>query len=105
MFERIFQGMDKSVIPRYLLQLLRAPFFGIFTVMPSNQSLGISFLSHMVVKCVTSVSAASSRAALNNSALRLSCLRALLFFRDLIAEKISSFSGGAVLPSRSCSTS
>lgn len=42
--------MDKSVIPRQLFQLLRAPFFGIFTVIPSNQSLGISFLSHMVEK-------------------------------------------------------
>ena len=104
-FTRILQGMDKSVIPRQLLQLLRAPFFGIFTVIPSNQSLGISFLSHMVVKCGRSVSALSSRAALNNSALRLSCLGALLFFRDLIAEKISSFSCGAVLPSSSCSSS
>lgn len=42
--------MDKSMIPRQLFQLLRAPFFGIFTVIPSNQSLGISFLSHMVEK-------------------------------------------------------
>lgn len=47
---RILQGMDKSVIPRQLFQLLRAPFFGIFTVIPSNQSLSISFLSHMVEK-------------------------------------------------------
>ena len=49
-FARILQGMDKSVIPRQLFQLLRAPFFGVFTVIPSNQSLGISFLSHMVEK-------------------------------------------------------
>ena len=61
--------------------------------------------SHMVVKSERSILAASSESALNNSALRLSCPGTFLFLRGLMAEIISSFSGVAVLTSRSCSAS
>ena len=95
-FARILLGMDSSVIPRQLLQLLRAPFFGILMIMPSDQSSGISFPSHMSVNRGRSMLAASSGSALFSSAIRLFCPGAFLFLRDLIAEIISSFSGGAV---------
>ena len=47
---RILQGKDSKVIPRQLLQLLRAPFFEIFTMTPSVQSSGNLFLTQMSVK-------------------------------------------------------
>ena len=45
---RILLGTDNRVMPLQLLQLLRAPFFRIFTMMPSVQSSGSSFSSHMI---------------------------------------------------------
>ena len=47
---RILLGTDSKVIPRKLLQLLRALFFGIFTMTPSVQSSGNFFPSQMPVK-------------------------------------------------------
>ena len=102
---RILLGTDSKVIPRQLLQFLRAPFFGIFPMTPSVQSLGKFFPSQMSVKSGWSRSAASCGCALNTSALRLSCPGDFLFLRDLLAAMISSFPGGSVLTSRSVSTS
>ena len=74
--------------------------------MPSVQSFGISFYSHMAVKSGRSNLAANSGSALKHSAMRLSCPGAFPVYRDLTAEMISSFSaGGAVLTLRSCSAS
>ena len=42
---RILLGTDSKVIPRQLLQFLRAPFLGIFAMTPSVQSLGNFFPS------------------------------------------------------------
>ena len=67
------------MIPRQLLLLLKASFFGIFAIMLCVQSVDISFPSHMVVKSARSISAASSRSAVNNSVLRFSCPGAFLF--------------------------
>lgn len=78
-FLRILFGMDRSVIPRQLLLLLKASFFGIFAIMLCVQSVDISFPSRMVVKSARSISAASSRSSVNNSALRFSCPGAFLF--------------------------
>ena len=61
---RILLGTGSKVIPRQLLQLLKAPFFGIFTVTPSVQSLGNFFLNQMSVKSSWSRSAASCGFAL-----------------------------------------
>ena len=47
---RILLGTDSKVIPRQLLQLLRALFFGIFAMTPSVQSSGNFFPSQMPVK-------------------------------------------------------
>ena len=47
---RILLGTDRRVIPIQLLQLLRAPFLGIFTMTPSVQPSGSCFSSHIVVK-------------------------------------------------------
>ena len=102
---RILLGTDSKVIPRQLLQFLRAPFLGIFTMTPSVQSLGNFFPSQMSVKSGWSRSAASCGCPLNTSALRLSCPGDFPFLRDLTAAMISSFPGGLVLTSRSVSAS
>ena len=47
---RILLGTDRRVIPLQLLQLLRDPFFGIFTMTPSAQPSGSCFSSHIVAK-------------------------------------------------------
>ena len=91
-FARILLGTDSKVIAHQLLQLLGAPFFGIFTMTPSVQSSGNFFPSQMSVKSVWSRSA-SCGSALNTSALRLSCLEDFPFSRDLMAAMISSFPG------------
>ena len=80
--------MDKSVIPRQLLQLSRAPFLGIFTTMLSVQSFGISFPFHMVVMSGRSILTASLGSALNGSALRLSYSVAFLSSSSGIAMHI-----------------
>lgn len=50
--------------------------------MPSVQYVGISLLSHIVVKSGRSISAASSRSAMSNSALRFSVQGLFYFGRD-----------------------
>ena len=102
---RILLGTDSKVIPCQLLQLLRAPFFGISTMSPSVQSSSNVFPSQMSVKSGWNSSAASSGSALNTSALRLSCPGDFPFLRDLMAAMISSFPGGSMLTSRSVSAS
>ena len=102
---RILLGTDSKVIPRQLLQFLRAPFFGIFTVTLSVQSSGNFIPSQMSAKSGWSRSAASCGSALNTSVLRLSCPGNFPFLRDLMAAMISSFPGGSVLTSRSVSAS
>ncbi len=102
---RILLEMDKRVMPRQLLQLLRATFYGIFTMTPLVQSSGTFFSLHMAVKSGVSALAASSGSSLNSSALRLSCPGAFPFLRDLMEEMISSISGGSVSTSRSTSAS
>lgn len=59
----------------------------------------------MAVNSGFSTLVASPGSALNSSAFRLSCPGAFSFFRDLMAEMISSFSGGSMLISRSASAS
>ena len=65
-------------------------------MMPSVQSVGISLPSHIVVKSGRSTSAASSRSSVSNSALRFSFPAAFLFVRDVIAQMIYFFLGGAL---------
>ena len=67
---RILPGTDSKVIP---CQLLRAPFFRIFTMTLSVQSSGNFFSSLMSVKSSWSKFAVSCGSALKTSALRLSC--------------------------------
>ena len=67
---RILPGTDSKVIP---CQLLRAPFFRIFTMTLSVQSSGNFFPSLMSVKSSWSKFAVSCGSALKTSALRLSC--------------------------------
>ena len=74
-------------------------------MMPSVQSSGSGFSSHMAAKSGWRTSAANPGSALNSSALRPSWPGAFLFLRDLMAAMISLFSGGAVLRSRSASGS
>ena len=71
----IWLSTDSKVIPRQLLQLLRAPFFGIFTMTLSVQSSGNFIPFQMSAKSGWSRSAASCGSALNTSVLRLSCPR------------------------------
>ena len=101
---RMLLGTDSSVMPRQLLQSLSAPFFGILMMTPSAQSAGTSPPSHIAAKSGCWIVAASSGSALS-SAVRLSCPGDFPLFRDLIALIISSFSGIAVLMSRSSAAS
>ena len=66
-FARILLDTDSKLIPRQSLQLLRAPFFGIFTMTLSVQSSGNFFPSQMYVKSGWRTSAASCVSALNTS--------------------------------------
>ena len=104
-FARILLDTDSKLIPRQSLQLLRAPFFGIFTMTLSVQSSGNFYPSQMSVKSGWRRSAASCVSALNTSALRLSCPGDFPLLRDLMAAMISSFPGGPGLTSRSVSAS
>lgn len=52
--------------------------------MPSVQYVGISLLSHIVVKSGRSISAASSRSAMSNSALRFPVQGLFYFGRDML---------------------
>ena len=69
---RILLGTDRRVNPLHLLQLLRAPFFGIFTMTASVQPSSSCFSSHIVAKSGWRTCAANSASALKSSALRLS---------------------------------
>ena len=100
---RISLSTDSKVIPRQLLRLLRAPFFGIFTMTPSSSNF--SPPPQMYVKSGWSTSATNYGFALNTSAMRLSCPGDFPFLRDLMTAMISSFPGGSVLTSRSVSAS
>ena len=105
-FANILLGIDNRVMPRQLLQVFRDPFFGNFTITPSDQSPGTAFLSHIDVKSGRRNFAANSESALKSFALRLSEPGALLFFSDLIAAITSSFIvGGMLLTSKSTSAS
>ena len=88
---RILLGTDSKVIPRDLLQFLRAPFFRIFTMAPSVRSSGNFFSSQMSLRSGWSRSAASCGSALNTSAPRLSCQGDFSFSRDLMAALIFSW--------------
>ena len=88
---RILLGTDSKVIPRDLLQFLRAPFFGIFTMTPSVRSSGNFFSSQMSLRSGWSRSAASCGSALNTSAPRLSCPGDFSFSRELMAALIFSW--------------
>ena len=88
---RILLGIDSKVIPRDLLQFLRAPFFGIFTMTPSVRSSGNFFSSQMSLRSGWSRSAASCGSALNSSAPRLSCPGDFSFSRELMAALIFSW--------------
>lgn len=86
-FVKILLGIDRSVIPCQLLQSLKLPFFGIFIMTPSNQSLGISFFSQMVLKSGWSILEARCGSVLKSSAFRLSWPGVFPFFRELMAEQ------------------
>ena len=88
---RILLGTDSKVIPRDLLQLLRAPFFGIFTTTPSVRSSDNFFSSQMSLRSGWSGSAGSCGSALNTSAPRLSCPGDFSFSRELMAALILSW--------------
>lgn len=102
-FAMILLGIDRSVIPRQLLQSLKLPLFDIFIIIPSDQSSGISFFSQIVLNSGWSILEASSGSALKRSAFRLSCPGAFPFFRDLMSKTISSFVGGLIPMSSSFS--
>ena len=71
-FAMILLGIDRSVIPRQLLQSPKLPFFGIFMIIPSDQSSGISFFSQIVLNSGWSSLEARSGSALKSSAFWLS---------------------------------
>ena len=93
-FVMILLGINRSVIP---------PFFGIFMITPSSQSLGIYFFSQMVLKSGWSILVVRSGSVLKSSAFRLYWPGAFSFFRDSMAETISAFVGGSMPMSRSFS--
>ena len=63
-FARILLGTDSSVIPRQLLQSLRAPFLGILIIIPLVQSSGIASSSHIAENSGCRMSADNSGSAL-----------------------------------------
>ena len=85
--------MESRVIPRQLLQSFNAPFFGILIMVASFQSSGILLSSQNFIMRGRRISAAIAGSVLKSSALRLSGLGALLFFRALVALIISSLEG------------
>ena len=61
----ILLGIDKRVIPRQLLQSLRAPFLVSLIIMPFVQLSGITFPSHIDIKNYWRISAVSSGSTLD----------------------------------------
>ena len=97
----IFEGNDSSCIPLQLLQSLRSPFLGSFTMMPDLHSSGILFSSHICLRSICITSAAALLSALSASGGMLSAPGA---FPDLIFEMalwISSMVMGLMFASRS----
>ena len=76
-FPSILLGIDRSVIPRQLLQSLREPFYGVWTMTPLVQSSGAVVSFQIVLKSGCKKSASIAGSALNSSALRLSSPGAL----------------------------
>ena len=102
---KILLGIDRSVIPRQLLQLFSAPFLGILMMLPLHQSSGILLLLQIFWNKGKSTDAAIPGSSLNRSALRLSRPGDFPFFRYFIVFTISSVVGISVFTSRSFSFS
>ena len=102
---KILLGIDRSVIPRQLLQLFSAPFLGILMMLPLHKSSGILLLLQILWNKGKSTDVAIPGSALNSSALRLSRPGDFPFFRVFIAVRISSVAGISVFTSRSFSVS
>ena len=83
---KILLGTDRRVIPLQLLQLLKAPLFGIFMMTSSAQPSGSCFSSHIVSKSAWR----TCGFALKSSALSLSCPGDFPFLRDLMAAILIS---------------
>ena len=94
--QNILLGIDSKVMPLQLLQLVRSPFFGIFTIVPSNHVLGMTLSSHIFLKSGCNFSVAVTGSDLNSSAVIWSFPGVLLFLRLLMAACISSFDGTSV---------
>ena len=94
----ILPGIDSKVMPLRLLQLVRSPFFDIFTVVPSDHVLGIALSSHIFLKSAYNIAVAVTVIGtnLNSSAVSWSFHGALLFLRLLMASSIYSFDGTSV---------
>ena len=84
---RIFLGTGRRVTLLQLLQLLRTPFFEIFTMAPSVQSSGSCFSSHIAAEWLKN----SCCKLWKSSALKLSSPRAFPCLSDLMIAMISSF--------------
>src|ERR1700729_995950 len=92
--QKILLGIESNVIPLQLLQFVRSPFLGILTIDPLVQSMGSSSFSQISANSGSSTLAAEAGSALKSSAGNSSLPGALLFFKELIAFRISSLFGG-----------
>ena len=86
-------GIESNVTPLQTLHSVRFPFFGIWTVFSCVHSRGSSSFSHMSKNKGWRTSLASSGLALRSSAGIASWPGALLFFRALMALRISCQAG------------
>ena len=66
--QKTLLGMDRSVMPLQLSQLLRSPFLGILDIRPLLKSLGMVSWSQILAKRSVNTLEAVMTSALNNSA-------------------------------------
>ena len=99
--QKILLGIDNNVIPLQLSQFWRSPFFGIFTIRPLFQSLGISLAVHISLKRPVKTCPAVMTSVFSSSMEILSILGDFPVFICFIAWVTSCSFGTPVAISRS----
>ena len=97
--QKTLLGMDRSVMPRQLSQLLRSPFIRILDIRPLLQSLGMVSWFQILAKRSVNTMEAVMTSALSNSACSELIPGVLPLFIALTAVSTSAWEGGLMLMS------
>ena len=92
--QKILLGTERSVTPRQFVHCVLSPFLGSLAISPLHQSSGMVSAFQILWNKSYNQSVAKRMSVFSTSAVMLSIPGALLFFRLLLAHKISFFVGG-----------